>query len=216
EITRLTQRLTEVVRARVKSAFESTKHPQDVDSSAPASAVATDTQEKAMKIDDVNRPDPGRASEREEGLGSAPQQSLSEEIARLTREAKEKNQILQDRNDELVRVKSELDRLKERDSEIESASSRAESAYSSDAEQMRNEFQAQLALLQAELSQREWALEEQQAEARGREQNLRQEIDSLRRQLESESQKEHRSHDFVFGETQSALTPEPRFELTGK
>ena len=170
-----------------------------------------------MKIDDVNQSPAENATEHEEGPASPFEQSLRAEIDRLTREAHERNEILLNRNDELVRIKSELDRLMERDRAIESASSRAESTYGNEAERMRNEFQAQLALLQAELSQKEWALEERQAEARGREQNLRQEIDSLRRQLaERENQNEHHAHDFVFGEAQSNLAEEPQFELTGK
>jgi chromosome segregation ATPase len=217
EITQRTQRLAEVGPAGMESHFRDTKQTPRGEEATPANRSEFDEQEKTMKIDDADKSAAGSATEFEESSASRLEQLLHKEIDRLTREAHERNEILQNRNDELVRVKSELDRLKEHDSAIESASSRAESTYGSEAERMRNEFQAQLALLQAELSQKEWALEEHQAEARGREQNLRQEIDSLRRQLaESESQKEHRSHDFVFGETQSALTPEPRFELTGK
>jgi chromosome segregation ATPase len=186
---------------------------------APSNKTELDEQEKAMKMNDVNKPLAQSATESEESGAprSSMEQSLREEIERLRREARERNQILQDRNDELVRVKSELDRLKERVSEIESASTRAESAYSGEAAQLRNEFQARLALLQAELSQKEWALEEQQAEARGREQNLRQEIELLRGQSTAgESQKAQPAHDFVFGEPRSNLAHEPRFEMTGK
>ena len=179
-------------------------------------ATAFDKQEMAMKIDGMNKSPAQTLQEGEKGGASPLEHSLREEIDRLMREAHERNQILQDRNEELVRVKSELDRLLERDNEIESASSRAERAYSSEAERMRNEFQAQLALLQAELSQKQWALEEYQAETRGREQDLRQEIDSLRRQLaDSAAQKEHHAPDFVFGEPRSGLAREPRFESAG-
>ena len=205
ETTRLTRRLAEVGSAGTESNFP------------PAKTFELDEQEKTMKIDDADKSAAESTTQFHESSAARPEQWLHEEIDRLTREAHERNEILQNRNEELVRVKSELDRLKEHDNAVEAASSRAESAYGSEAERMRNEFQAQLALLQAELSQKEWALEEHQAEARGREQNLRQEIDSLRRQLaESDGQKEHREHDFVFGETQSALAQEPRFELTGK
>src|SRR6185503_13121648 len=102
-----------------------------------------DEQEKTMKIDDADKSAAGSATEFEESSASRLEQLLHKEIDRLTREAHERNEILQNRNDELVRVKSELDRLKEHDSAIESASSRAESTYGSEAERMRNEFQAQ-------------------------------------------------------------------------
>lgn len=217
EITQLTRRLAEVGSAGTESNFRNSKRAPSGAGATPAKRFELDEQEKTMKIDDADKSAAESTTQFHESSAAWPEQLLHEEIDRLTREAHERNEILQNRNEELVRVKSELDRLKERDNAVESASSRAESAYGSEAERMRNEFQAQLALLQAELSQKEWALEEHQAEARGREQNLRQEIDSLRRQLaESDRQKEHSEHDFVFGETQSALTQEPRFELTGK
>jgi hypothetical protein len=111
------------------------------------------------------------------------EQSLRKEIERLLHEAGEKNRILQNRNDELVRVKAELDKLQERLTHLESSNSRVQSAFVGDAERMQTEFQAQLALLQAELSQREWALEEKDAATRTVEQNYRREIESLRRQV---------------------------------
>ena len=142
------------------------------------------------------------------------EQELRDEIERLMREAVEKHQILQDRNDELVRVKAEMDRLQERVDRLESATSHDESAFSGETDKMRTEFQAQLALLQSELSQKEWALEERQAEARGREQKLRQEIEFLRQQLaEIKNAAEEQGHDFVFGEPTANQATERRFEL---
>lgn len=110
-------------------------------------------------------------------------QALRSEIDRLISEARERNQILQDRNDELVRVKGELDSLSERFAQLESNAIQAESTAAGDTELMRVEYQAQLALLQAELSQKEWALEERQAIIAGIEQEHRQQIDALRQQL---------------------------------
>jgi chromosome segregation ATPase len=110
-------------------------------------------------------------------------QALRGEIDRLVSEAQERNLILQNRNDELVRVKSELDSLSERFTQLEANAIQAESSASGDAERMRTEYQAQLALLQAELSQKEWALEERQAIIAGIEQEHRHEIDALRQQL---------------------------------
>jgi chromosome segregation ATPase len=107
------------------------------------------------------------------------EQSLRTEIERLLHEAREKHQILQDRNDQLVRAKAELDKLQERVTQLESARSRTQS----ESERVQTEFQAQLALLQAELSQKEWALEEKQAITGRLEQKYRREIDALRREL---------------------------------
>ena len=109
--------------------------------------------------------------------------TLRGEIDRLLNEAQERNQILQDRNDELVRVKNDLDSLAERFTQLEANAIHSESRTSSEAERMRTEYQAQLALLQAELSQKEWALEERQAIIAGLEQEHRQQLDTLRQQL---------------------------------
>jgi hypothetical protein len=143
------------------------------------------TEEFTMDMEDRNKQLAGNPIALQES-GTAPyavEQSLRNEIDRLLHEAQEKNRILQDRNDELVRVKAEMDRLQERLNQVESSTSRAQSAIAGDVERMHTEFQAQLALLQAELSQKEWALEDKQAAARGLEQKYREEIESLRRQL---------------------------------
>jgi chromosome segregation ATPase len=110
-------------------------------------------------------------------------QSLRNEIQRLIHESQEKNRIIEDRNDEVVRVKSELDQLHDRVNQLQSMRRHAEQTVGGEAERMRTEFQAQLALLQAELSQKQWALEELQGASHGLEQRLRQELDSVRRDL---------------------------------
>lgn len=141
------------------------------------------------------------------------EQNLRREIDRLIREAQERNQILQNRNDEVVRVKAELDGLQERFSQTESGAAEAEAAWSGESERMRVEFQAQLALLQAELSQKEWALEERQATAHGLEQHYREEIDSLRQQLtQKETIKVGDKGEFVLGEPEPHSLQETRFE----
>jgi chromosome segregation ATPase len=111
------------------------------------------------------------------------EQLLRSEIESLIREAQEKSQILQNRNDELVRAKSERDMLQERVKDLESATNQNEAAASEESEQMRTEFQAQLALLQAELSQKEWALEEQCASVSGLDQQYREQIEGLNQKL---------------------------------
>ena len=117
---------------------------------------------------------------------SATEQALRGEIDRLIGEAQERNLILQNRNDELVRVKGELDSLSERFTQLEAHAIQAESSASGDAERMRMEYQAQLALLQAELSQTEWAVEERQAIIAGIEQEHRHQMEILRQQLTGE------------------------------
>ncbi|HWH76137.1 MAG TPA: hypothetical protein VNT76_02155, partial [Candidatus Binatus sp.] len=131
------------------------------------------------------------------------EQSLRREVERLLREIDERNGILQNRNDELVRVKADLDATVERLGQLESAARQAETGANGEVESMRTEFQAQLALLQAELSQKEWTLEERQASASSAEQEYRRQIESLRKQIsEKESAERQLERDFVIGENQ--------------
>ena len=142
-------------------------------------------QEYAARVDALSR-ELGEHSARLQDRASANsdiERTLRSEIDRLIGEAQERNQILQNRNDELVRVKNDLDSLAERFNQLESNAIQAESSASGEAESMRTEFQAQLALLQAELSQKEWALEERQAIVAGLEQEHRQQLEALRQQL---------------------------------
>ena len=147
-------------------------------------------QEYAARVDTLKRELVERSAELQDraGANSDSEQALRSEIARLIGEAQERNQILQSRNDELVRVKNDLDSLAERFSQLESHAVHAQSSASGEAESMRTGFQAQLALLQAELSQKEWALEERQAIIAGIEQEHRQQLDALRQQLAEEEQ----------------------------
>jgi len=122
------------------------------------------------------------------------EQSLRHEVERLLREVAERNQILQNRNDELVRVKADLDSHtadldahRDRLSQMAAAVALAENAAGSEIESMRSEFQAQLALLQAELSQKDWALDDRHATVEGLALEHRQEVESLRRQLSEKS-----------------------------
>jgi chromosome segregation ATPase len=146
------------------------------------------------------------------GISSDTEQALRSEIDRLIGEAQERNQILQDRNDELVRVKRELDSLNERFTQLESNAIQAESSAGSEAERMRTEYQAQLALLQAELSQKEWALEERQAIIAGTEQEHRLQIEALRQQL-AEKERSAASADGAFVLGDPNLTEVQREEL---
>lgn len=142
-------------------------------------------------------------------------QTLRNELDRLVREAEEKNQILQDRNDELVRVKAEMDSLQERFTELDLSTTHTQGALAGESERMRTEFQAQLVLLQAELSQKQWALEELDATARGLEQTCHQEIESLRRRLaEMEAAHKTESHEYVIGEARLARAEDERFRIS--
>ena len=140
------------------------------------------------------------------------EQSLRREIERLVHEAEEKNQILQNRNDELVTVKATVDALQERLSAAETTTAGKEAAAEVELEQMRSEFQAQLALLQAELSQKDWALQEREAMSQSLEQNYRHEIDSLRQRLDEEkSRNVSAREEFTMGEM--PLDPAPDVPL---
>jgi golgin subfamily B member 1 len=126
--------------------------------------------------------------------------TLRSEFDRLVRESEERNQILQNRNDELVRVKAEMDSLHERFMQLELSTSETQSTLAGNTERMQTEFQARLALLQAELSQKEWALEERQASASTVEQQYRQEIEELRQKLaEKEAPAKADRDEFVLG-----------------
>jgi chromosome segregation ATPase len=126
--------------------------------------------------------------------------TLRSELDRLVRESEERNQILQNRNDELVLVKAEMDSLQERFMQLESSTSQAESAWAGQTERLHTDFQARLALLQAELSQKEWALEERNAAASAVEQQYRQEIEELRQKLaENEARAQTDRDEFVLG-----------------
>ena len=142
-------------------------------------------QEYEARIETLSRESAANSAEMREraALDSNLEQALRSEIDRLVGEAQDRNLILQNRNEELVRVKHELDSLNERFIQLESNTIEAESSASSDAERMRTEYQAQLALLQAELSQKEWALEERQAIIAGIEQEHRHRVDELRQEL---------------------------------
>jgi myosin heavy subunit len=172
-------------------------------------------EEYGLRIADLERQVAQKTSELQARGEAQPEleQTLRRELDRLMRETQEKNQILQDRNDELVRVKAEADGLRERFSQVEAAATEAEAAFTSEGERMRVEFQAQIALLQAELSQKEWADAEHQAETHGIEQTYRQEIESLREKLaQSETRDNLERGDFILGDAPLNQGQEAQFE----
>jgi len=157
---------------------------QQVELSA-ASQTEQLRQEYQARVDALSRELAENAAQFDDRAGRTADMAhaLRSEIARLIGEAQERNLILQNRNDELVRVKGELDSLSERFTQLESHAIQAESSANGEAERVRTEYQAQLALLQAELSQKEWALEERQAIVAGLDQEHRLQIEALRQQL---------------------------------
>jgi len=172
-------------------------------------------EEYGLRIADLERQLAQKTSELQTRGEEQPEleQTLRRELDRLIRETQEKNQILQDRNDELVRVKAEADGLRERFNQVEAAATEAEAAFTSEGERMRVEFQAQIALLQAELSQKEWADAEHQAESHGIEQTYRQEIESLREKLaQSETRDNLERSDFILGDAPLNQVLEAQFE----
>ena len=139
------------------------------------------------------------------------EQLLRGEIVSLMRESDEKNQILLNRNDELVQTKSDRDKLHERFKELESETNQNEASISEENEQMRTELQARVALLQAELSQKEWAVEEQRGIVKGLEQQYREQLEALNQKLvQAEAQAQQEPDPFVRGAATQGPKQAPR------
>ncbi|HVO91454.1 MAG TPA: hypothetical protein VMT22_01355 [Terriglobales bacterium] len=177
-----------------------------------AEQISQDYVAQIEKLRAEIRQQAGSIRERETAL-SQREQSLRAEIDALVHDAQEKNKILENRNDELVRVKSDRDLLQERFQELESATKQNELLVQTESEQMRSEFQAQLALLQAELSQKEWALEEQRAYASGLDQQYREQLEALNRRLaEVETGADQKPDQFVLGEEKLTREQQERYK----
>jgi chromosome segregation ATPase len=135
---------------------------------------------------------------------------LQTEITALRTEAREKHDLLESRNEELVRVKAELDRVQERLNELESSAKREREAAATETETLRTEFQAQIAYLQAELSQKDWALAERQAARAVESAPQLQNKKSPRRRVVTLGSSEQSDEEFVLGEPRVAETQEER------
>jgi len=172
-------------------------------------------EEYGVRIADLERQVAQKTIElQERGVSrSEAEETLRLEIGRLIREAQERHQILQDRNEELVRVKAEMDTFQEQCRNLESTASQNEASLGAEMEKMRTEFQAQLALLQAELSQREWALEEQRAAKGTIELQFRQNLETLNQQLaETEARAKENQDKFVMGDAQLTNEQQERYK----
>src|SRR5215813_2773965 len=138
--------------------------------------------------------------QREAALLSA-EQDLQLEINRLRAEVAEKHSLLEDRNDELLRVKTEIDALRERIADLESAVKQAEHESLIKPEHTGEHTRTAVESLWEALSQKERVLEERQAAVNDLEQNFQAEIDSLRSELaEKEALLENPNKGFLLGE----------------
>ena len=138
--------------------------------------------------------------QREAALYSA-EQNRQLEINGLRAEVAEKHSLLQNRNDELLRVKTELDAFQERIAYLESAARQAELESQQKAEHEGEQTRIELDKLWNELSQKERVLEERQVAVNDLEQNFQAQINSLRSELaEKQALLENPSKGFLLGE----------------
>ncbi|HEY7316633.1 MAG TPA: hypothetical protein VIE89_03595 [Candidatus Binatia bacterium] len=149
--------------------------------------------------------------QREAALNLA-EQNRQIEINGLRAEVAEKHALLQDRNDELLRVKAELDILQERIAYLEATAKRAEIEFQQKAEQAEELTRIELDKLWDKLTQKGQALEERQVAVNDLEQNFQAQVDSLRNELaEKEALLENPSKEFLIGE--STLTESQKDKL---
>jgi peptidoglycan hydrolase CwlO-like protein len=138
--------------------------------------------------------------QREAALKSA-EQERQLEIDGLRAEIAEKHSLLQDRNDEILRVKAELETFQERIAYLEAAVKQAELESQQLAEPVREQNKIDLDKLWNELSQKGQTLEERQLAVNDLEQNFQTQINNLRNELaEKQALLENPSKGFVFGE----------------
>ena len=138
--------------------------------------------------------------QREAALYSA-EQNRQLEINGLRAEVAEKHSLLENRNDELLRVKPELDAFQERIAYLESAARQAELESIEKAEHVGEQTSIELDKLWNELSQKERVLEERQVAVNDLEQNFQAQIDNLRSELaEKQALLENPSKGFLLGD----------------
>jgi len=141
------------------------------------------------------------AFQQREAATLSAEQDLRLEIDRLRAEVAEKHSLLEDRNDELLRVKAEIDALRERIADLESAVKQAERESLIKPEHTAEHVPTAVDSLWEALSQKDRVLEERQAAVNDLEQNFQAEIDSLRSELaEKEALLENPNKGFLLGE----------------
>ena len=129
------------------------------------------------------------------------EQNLRLEINGLRAEVAEKHSLLENRNDELLRVKTELDVLQERIADLESVVRQAGGESLNKPEHTGEHPTTAVDSLWEALGQKERVLEERQAAVNDLEQNFQAQIDTLRSELaEKEALLENPNKGFLLGE----------------
>jgi chromosome segregation ATPase len=141
------------------------------------------------------------ALQKREAALYAAEQNLQVEINTLRTEVEEKRSLLENRNDELLRVKMEVDALQDRIVYLESAVRQGELESLHKDRLTEEQTGLEVDRFWQELSQKENMLEERQAAVNDLEQGFQAEIDSLRSELaEKQSLLENPSTGFLLGE----------------
>ena len=129
------------------------------------------------------------------------EQNLRLEINGLRAEVAEKHSLLENRNDELLRVKTELDVLQERIADLESVVRQAGGESLNKPEHTGEHPTTAVDSLWEALGQKERVFEERQAAVNDLEQNFQAQIDTLRSELaEKEALLENPNKGFLLGE----------------
>jgi len=138
--------------------------------------------------------------DREAALYAA-EQSFKVEIDALRKEVAEKRFLLENRNDQLVRVKMEMDELQDRIGYLESAARHAKLESGHKDERSEEQSRPGLEKLRRKLSQKEQTLEQRQTAINDSEQGFQAQITSLRSELaEKQALLENPGTGFLIGE----------------
>jgi chromosome segregation ATPase len=131
----------------------------------------------------------------------ATEQNLQAEMNVLRAEVAEKRSLLENRNDELLRVKLEADSLQDRIAYLESAARQAELDSLHPSARAEEQTRPDLDKLWEELSQKEQILEQRQTAVNDMEQGFQAQIDGLRSELaEKQALLENPGTAFLLGE----------------
>jgi chromosome segregation ATPase len=186
-VERLDQSAVALEQAREISAIEIEQMRQQSQAELAARQLEHDQKAEALQ-------------QRETALQSE-EQKLQLEINRLRAEVAEKRSLLEDRNDELLRVRAEMDAFRERVADLESAVKQAESQSLNGPDRTDEYAKTALDRLWEELNQKERILEERQAAVNDLEQDFQAEIHELRSELaEKQALLENPSRDFLIGD----------------
>jgi chromosome segregation ATPase len=191
KITGLVERIAQAEVAREQAAATATSEIEQIrrQSQAELAARQVENDQKA------------EALQQHEARWYSTEQNLRLEINGLRAEVAEKHSLLENRNDELLRVKTELDALQERIACLESAARQIELESLPKAQREEEQTRVELDKFWNELSQKEEVLEERQPAVNDLEQNFQAQINSLRSELaEKEALLENPNKGFLLGE----------------